>query len=251
MLLLKTNFLRPLRFIRSKAQNIASCTLRGAQLTAAREGSAPASRLAATNIVNHSTSAGCKDDKQAELKTDHRQKDYHMMRAFSQFDQKHSGKISVADMKRALGPGHLGLGVRERDVDHVVNSMPSSRSSRRHTNRMRSDRSNMVTYRRFCRRLDLNNSSDPSPEYNSFVDETAGLAMQRRPSLGAERGIFHPPACTASADAASSPALVEWAHGPPIGHSGRLTGRECSWSRALSPAHMCAWREACVWREES
>ena len=121
------------------------------------------------------------DDKQAELKTDHRQKDYHMMRAFSQFDQKHSGKISVADMKRALGPGHLGLGVRERDVDHVVNSMPSSRSSRRHTNRMRSDRSNMVTYRRFCRRLDLNNSSDPSPEYNSFVDETAGLAMQRRP----------------------------------------------------------------------
>ena len=167
------------------------------------------------------------DDKQAELKTDHRQKDYHMMRAFSQFDQNHSGKISVADMKRALGPGHLGLvGVRERDVDHVVNSMPSSRSARRHTNRMRTDRSNMVTYRRFCRRLDLNNSSDPNPEYNSFVDETAGLAMQRRPSLGAERGIYHPPA-TAARPKQTHEGLTRRANHEARRHNDAASGGNC------------------------
>jgi hypothetical protein len=90
-----------------------------------------------------------------------------------QLDMKHSGKLSVADMKQALGPGHLGLDVRGRDVDHVVRSMPRSNSSPHETNRTHTDRSNMVTYRRFCRTLDLNNSKDPDPVRAVYLREVS------------------------------------------------------------------------------
>jgi len=183
------------------------------------------------------------DDKQSQLKTDYKDKDYHMTQAFAQLDSNHSGKLSVADMKRALGPGHLGLGVRGKDIDHVVRNMPRS-SAQQHTDRTNTDRRQitdrrqMVTYRRFVRGLDLNNSTDPNPEYNSFVDENDHC---QRSVLVGDTSYRAEPEWTGGAylppmPPMSAPDLVEYGHGPSqqtwrgVGHrpSGRQTGREYS-----------------------
>ena len=87
----------------------------------------------------------------------------YLMNTFKQWDKDMSGELSPREIVNALGPGHLNLGLRKRDVRELVDFLDL-------------DNDGTISYKEFVRFLEL---TDIEPDYNP----------SRRPRGGGKRCV--------------------------------------------------------------
>ena len=77
-----------------------------------------------------------------------------LMENFRRFDENMSGSLTAEELKGALGPKHLNIGVTEHEMDLVLNEMDA-------------DNNGEISYQEFIKFLEVH---DIDPSYNPFYD---------------------------------------------------------------------------------